>query len=166
MTPTVLHVGCGRQPLPDWLGAYEEVRLDINPDVEPDVIASMVDMGEIGPFDAVYTTHTLEHLYPDEVAQALGEILRVLKPGGFAMIVVPDLEGVKATDDVVYDSPAGPITGLDMIYGMGRMVASSRYMAHHCGFVRDTLKQVIDSAGFSRSAVTRSNFNLFAAAVA
>lgn len=164
--PTVLHVGCGRQPLPDWLDAYEEVRLDIDPSVEPDVCASMVELGEIGPFDAIYTTHTLEHLYPDEVPVALSEFRRVLKPGGFAVIVVPDLEGVQATEDVVYESPAGPITGLDMIYGMGRFVATSRYMAHHCGFVRDTLKQVIDAAGFDRCDVTRTNFNLYAAAVA
>lgn len=164
--PSVLHIGCGRHPLPEWLAAYDETRLDIDPSVEPDVVASMTDMGAIGPFDAVYTTHTLEHLYPDEVPVALSEIRRVLKPGGFAMIVVPDLEGVQATEDVVYESLAGPITGLDMIYGPSRFSSENRYMAHHCGFVSDTLKGVIDSAGFVRSEVTRAAHNLVAAAVA
>jgi predicted SAM-dependent methyltransferase len=163
---SVLHVGCGRHPLPDWLGDCHETRLDIDPDVQPDIVASLTDMGEIGPFDVVYTTHTLEHVYPHEVPVALAEIRRVLKPGGFAIIIVPDLEGVQATEEVVYDSLAGPVSGLDMIYGMGRLIQGNRHMAHHCGFVRETLKRVIDAAGFERSEVTRTNFNLFAAAVA
>lgn len=163
---TVLHVGCGRQPLPEWLAGLEEVRLDIDPDVQPDIVASMTDMGDIGPFDAVYTLHTLEHLYPQDVPTALGEIKRVLKPGGFAMIVVPDLEDVRPTEDVVYVSPAGPVSGLDMYYGMAGLIAESPYMAHHCGFVQETLQQVIDAAGFKASNVTRDRFNLLAAAIA
>lgn len=164
--PSVLHIGCGMAPLPEWLDAYDEIRLDINPSVEPDVIASMTDLGEIGPFDAVYTSHTLEHLYPDEVPMALAEIRRVLKPGGFGVIIVPNLEGISPTEDVVYDSPGGPVCGLDMYYGAGAAQATTRHMAHHCGFVGATFARVIDGAGFARSDVTRCNYNLIGAVVA
>ena len=165
--PTVLHVGCGRTRLPDWLDGYAEVRLDIDPNAEPDVCASMVDMGEIGPFDAIYTTHTLEHIYPHEVPVALGEFKRVLKPGGFAVIVVPDLEGVEATDEVLYDSPAGPVCGLDMIYGMSSLVAINPHMAHRCGFTAKTLREVLEAAGFAKVTTERSGaFNLIGGAVA
>jgi predicted SAM-dependent methyltransferase len=164
MKRTLLHVGCGRSPMPAWMEpVFEEVRLDIDPDVQPDIVASMTDLGEIGPFDAIYTTHTLEHLYPDEVLTALREFKRVLKPGGGLVLIVPDLEGVQATDDTVYVSPAGPVSGLDMIYGMARLVAGNRYMSHHCGFVQHTLEAVIKAAGFSNVSVTRANFNLLAA---
>ena len=164
--PTVLHVGCGRQPLPEWLDGHDEVRLDIDPGVEPDIIASMTDLGDIGPFDVLYTSHTLEHLYPDEVPIALAEFRRVLKPGGFATIIVPNLDGILPTEDVVYEAPSGPVCGLDMYYGAGSRIGNNRYMAHHCGFVPSTLKAVVDQAGFARNEVTTSNFNLLAVAVA
>lgn len=42
--------------------------------------------------DAVYHSHTLEHLDRDAVPGFFAEILRVLRPGGVQRIVVPDLE--------------------------------------------------------------------------
>ena len=38
-----------------------------------------------------YTSHTLEHLYPDEALRLLGEIRRVLRPDGVARVAVPDV---------------------------------------------------------------------------
>jgi SAM-dependent methyltransferase len=166
VTKTILHVGCGREPLPAWMEGYdEEVRLDIDADVEPDVVASMTDLGDIGPFDAIYTCHTLEHVFPQEVPVALAEFRRVLKPGGIAMIVVPDLEDVKATDEMLYESPAGPVSGLDMIYGMPGLIALSPHMAHRCGFVADTLRAALEAAGFAAVLTQRSEgYNLFGVA--
>lgn len=43
-------------------------------------------------FDGVYTSHTLEHLYPEHVANLLKEIRRIMKPGTTLRIVLPDLE--------------------------------------------------------------------------
>lgn len=163
---SILHVGCGRSPLPPLFVGYEEVRLDIDPDVQPHIVASITDLGDIGPFDALYTSHCLEHLYPHEVLGALQGFKRVLKPGGAAIIIVPDLEGVQPTDDTVYDSPAGPVSGLDMIYGMARLIATNPYMAHHCGFVQQTLTEVIEAAGFAKCDTTRVHHNLYAVAVA
>lgn len=42
--------------------------------------------------DAVYHSHVLEHLDREHVAGFLGEIRRVLRPGGMHRVVVPDLE--------------------------------------------------------------------------
>jgi SAM-dependent methyltransferase len=164
--PLLLHAGCGRTAKPDWADAYDEVRLDIDPEVQPDIVASLTDLGDIGPFDAAYLSHCLEHFYPHEVPQVLAELKRVLKPGGFLVVVVPDLQGIEPTEDVVYVSPGGPVCGLDMIYGGGRLIQMSRYMAHHCGFVRATLQEVMERAGFDRCSVERiGGFNLLAAAV-
>jgi predicted SAM-dependent methyltransferase len=41
--------------------------------------------------DGVYTSHTLEHLWPNHAWQLLGEIFRILKPGCWLRIAVPDL---------------------------------------------------------------------------
>ncbi|MFH1360099.1 MAG: methyltransferase domain-containing protein [Candidatus Omnitrophota bacterium] len=43
-------------------------------------------------FDGVFCEHTIEHLYPQEVSQLLRETLRVMKPGAWLRISVPDLE--------------------------------------------------------------------------
>jgi len=110
----ILHVGCGHEPLPPWFQGAVETRLDIDPRCEPDVVASMTDLGDIGPFDVVFSSHSLEHLAPHDVGVALGEFRRVLKPGGRLVVIVPDLEDVRPTEDVLYVSPAGPIAGIDM----------------------------------------------------
>jgi len=45
-------------------------------------------------FDAVYSSHILEHLDPEEGDRFLGELFRTCKPGGICRIVVPDYEQV------------------------------------------------------------------------
>ena len=63
----LLHVGCGSDPLPEYLREYEEVRLDINEEVAPDIVASMTNLGEIGKYDVVLCQHALEHLHEYDV---------------------------------------------------------------------------------------------------
>ena len=161
---TLLHVGCGSEPLPGWLRDFTETRLDISPDVQPDIVASMLDMGDIGEFDAVFCQHALEHLYAHEVGIALAEFRRVLKPGGHLIVFVPDLHGVQATETVILHSPAGPITGIDMIYGHREFIKTNPHMQHKTGFVQETLRQAL--TGFSKVVVERmGNYNLMAACV-
>lgn len=164
-TPVVLHAGCGGDPLPDWLGLCIETRLDIDPKHKPDILASITDLGDIGPFDVVYCCHALEHLTPMDGLKALEEFHRVLNPGGAVIITVPNLEGISPTFDVVYESPAGPITGHDMIYGHLAHLGNP-YMQHRTGFIPATLTQRILEAGFTSVPECRSsNYNLVAVGV-
>lgn len=161
----ILHVGCGGDKLPPWLGGHIETRLDIEPRNMPDIVADMLNMGEIGEYDAVYTSHCLEHVYPHQVPVALAEFIRVLVSGGVAIIIVPDLEGVQPTDEVLYQSPAGPICGLDMIYGHRPSMEAFPHMAHHTGFTQATLRTALEAAGFVDITVARVPvFNLLATA--
>jgi len=43
-------------------------------------------------FEGVFSEHTLEHLYPADSIRLIGEIHRVLKPGGVFRAIVPDLD--------------------------------------------------------------------------
>lgn len=97
----LLHVGCGTQgkdalPPLDWETEWEELRVDIDPAVEPDIVASMTDLHMIADdsIDWVFSKHNLEHLEYHEVSVALGEFHRVLKPEGFLIIRCPDLQSV------------------------------------------------------------------------
>ena len=157
----LLNVGGGTTPLPGQFDEYEVTTLDISPEVKPDIVASMCDMGDIGQFDVVWCSHALEHIYPHEVNTALSEFLRVLVPGGHAVIFVPDLEGLKADETPIYIDPTGPITGLDLIYGHRVAMRDNIYMAHHTGFVSVTLTAALLKAGFAKAESSRQPlFNL------
>ena len=157
----ILHIGCGTRPLPEWIEGTE-VRLDIDASVQPDLIAPMTALGDIGLFDIVYCSHALEHLFPHEVVIALSEFRRVLVPMGYALIIVPDLEGVTATPDVLYTSDSGlPISGFDMIYGHHRDTPGNPYMLHKTGFTAETMETALRSAGFNLTNIKRAaDYNL------
>jgi SAM-dependent methyltransferase len=134
----LLHVGCGTSPLPAELAAkYEEVRVDIDPATSPHIVANMTSLGEIGQYDAIYCCHAIEHLYPYDVVPALREFARVLLPGGFAIVIVPDLQDVRPTADPLWCG----VSGLHMIYG--NSTPDTPHMAHHSGFLEETLGEVM-----------------------
>lgn len=178
LSGVVLHVGCGPKridqtpfPASDW----SEIRLDIDPVVEPDVIGTMTDMSAIadGSVDAVFSSHNIEHLYPDQVPLALAEFRRVLAPTGFALITCPDLRSVcrhVADDhllDPLYTSPAGPIAAIDILFGhRASLRAGNRFMAHRCGFTQSVLSATLQTSGFTRvaSLCRPSHFDLWALA--
>lgn len=161
---TVLHVGCGskrKEHTPFAALDWQEIRLDINADVQPDVIGTMTDMAAVasGSVDAVFSSHNIEHLYPDEVPVALAEFKRVLKPSGFCLITCPDLQSVCALvaadklTEPAYTSPAGPIAPIDILFGhRPSLQAGNRYMAHRCGFTAKVLSGTLQAAGFAQVA--------------
>lgn len=158
----LLHAGCGSSPLPPfWGDKYSETRLDIDATTNPDVIASLTDLGDIGPFDVVYCSHCVEHLYPHDVRVAVAEFYRVTAEGGSTVIIVPDLEDVKVTDEPIYDCAYGWLSGLDLIYGCRYDVPGNPYMAHHSGFTSKLLEGVMREAGFRSVTMKRlPNHNL------
>lgn len=167
---TILHVGPGHRhsgaKLPQGFQApeWKEIRIDIDPRNEPDILGTMLDMSALqsGSVNAVYSAHNIEHVHAHEVPLVLGEFLRVLKPDGFAVITCPDLQTVCALvaedklTDAAYTSPAGPITPLDILYGHGAAVAAGHhYMAHKTGFTLKTLTAALQAAGFQTTAGKR-----------
>jgi SAM-dependent methyltransferase len=173
----VLHVGCGPYNPKKLHEAFRkegwrELRVDINPNVKPDIVASMLAMPMIAgaSVDGVWSSHNIEHLYAHEVPVALAEFLRVLRPGGVVLLTMPDLQRVAELivqdklDEPAYSSPAGPIAPLDILYGHRPQIAMGNvFMAHRTGFTARTLAQVLANAGFDRIKVERGkSFDLWA----
>ena len=169
----LLHVGCGNKRKDRTTRGFNteewwEIRLDIDAAVKPDVIGTLSDMSAVasGSVDALFSSHNIEHLYPHEVPRALREFQRVLKPDGFAVITCPDLRSIcaRVAEDALlepaYESPMGPITPLDVIFGHGASIAAGNlHMAHHTGYTRKTLSEALNAAGFkSVAAMERPKF--------
>ena len=170
----LLHVGCGGHHILGQHGfnaadGWREIRLDINPAMHPDIIGTITDMRDIldDSIDAVFSSHNLEHLYAHEVPKALAEFRRVLRDDGFCLIIVPDIQEVAKL--VVkgkllvsaYNSSAGPITPLDMMYGHGASIENGNlYMAHKTAFTDESLMIALIDVGFENIVNKRKNYTL------
>lgn len=83
-----LNFGCGNRFSPEWTNIDFDAR-------SPGVIQCNLLKGfpfRDNSFDAVYSSHVLEHFTLNQGAYLLKEAFRVLRPGGLIRTVVPDLE--------------------------------------------------------------------------
>ena len=87
-----LHIGCGKNPIPNFLNA------DISPvsDVVLRLDATRPFPFESGSFDYIFSEHMIEHISYDEGLHMLRECYRVLKKGGIIRISTPDLAHIAA----------------------------------------------------------------------
>ena len=150
--------------LPPLFEGWRELRVDVDPGVAPDILANITDMSaiETGSVDAVWSAHCIEHLYLHQVGDAVAEAYRILSDDGFFCIIVPDLQVIAeliASDrlhEVVYESPAGPVTAHDMVFGYGPSLERGRVsMAHRCGFTPTLLLQKLQAAPFAEIVLRR-----------
>ncbi len=156
-----LHVGCGPQNKSGLKGFksndWQEIRFDIDSNVNPDILGTLTDMNLVhsSSVDAVFSSHNIEHIFPHEVPIALAEFYRVLKSDGIVVITCPDLQTVCEAVvqdkllEPLYDSAAGPISPIDILYGHRcYMQQGNHYMAHKCGFTYSALVAAFLQAGF------------------
>jgi hypothetical protein len=165
--PLLVNAGCGpsgNPRLPAFFDDWRQLRVDIDPQTEPDILTSVTDLSAIrtASADAVWSAHCLEHLFAHEVPSALAEFRRILRRGGFACVIVPDLQAIAqwiANDrlhEPIYQSPAGPVTAHDMLWGFSpALELGHQAMAHHCGFTPTLLLQGLTACGFTEVILRR-----------
>jgi SAM-dependent methyltransferase len=173
-----LNAGCGSSGssrLPPVFHNWDQIRVDIDPGLKPDLVANIVDLSAIpdASIDAIWCSHCIEHLFAHQVPMALAEFRRVLRGDGFACLIVPDLQEIShwiANDrlhETIYESSAGPVTAHDMIWGFGPAIANGMMgMAHRCGFTPTVFLEYLKGAGFSEIVLRRKTSNLELAGLA
>jgi SAM-dependent methyltransferase len=161
--------------LPAYFNDWKQLRVDVDPSVEPDIVADLTDLSSIPDkhADAVWASHCIEHLYEHQVMTALNEFRRVVRDDGFVCVIVPDLQAVAnyiAADrlsEPIYDSPAGPITPHDIFFGYGAAIADGRTsMAHRCGFTPGVLQKCFEQLTFGEVVLRRRDESLELVALA
>tara|TARA_B110000003_G_scaffold198441_1_gene197139 strand:- start:425 stop:1021 length:597 start_codon:yes stop_codon:yes gene_type:complete len=157
----LLNVGCGHSNISQIRGfdskIWNEIRLDIDSNVKPDIIGSLTDMSKVetGSVDAIYSAYNLDHIYAHEVPIALKEFYRVLNYDGIAFVRCPDLQTICdliAQDKLLeplYESPIGPIFPIDILFGNRQQIMKgNEYMAKKVGFTYSVLNKTFAEAGF------------------
>jgi len=140
-----LHLGCGEVYLPSFINA--DINLLRKIDLWLD-LRRPLPLPE-GVIEGIYTLETLEHLYPDDLDRVLRECLRVLEPGGFIRIEVPNLR--KAAEAYLagraqwfpdwpraYRSPGGRLSNFLLCDGQ-----------HRNAFDFPMLEELLQKAGFT-----------------
>lgn len=139
-----------------------DVILDLNEDPLP---------YENNSVDAIYSSHTLEHLWPDRLNFVLQEFYRVLKPNQPVRVAVPDMELVIKA----YTRKDQEFLSKFAILAPGSFKTPLRYMiswafsyfidvdnirkfGHVSAFDEETLALALGSAGFKN--IQRMKFNL------
>jgi len=162
-----LNAGCGPADtanLPAYFDGWRQMRVDSDPSVSPDVLADLTDLSPIpdATVDAVWAAHCVEHVYEHQVPRVLAEFRRVLRADGFAVVIVPDLQGLglylseDRLHEPVYVSAAGPVTAHDMLFGYGAAIAGGRLsMAHRSGFTPGTLQRCFRALPFAEVLLRR-----------
>lgn len=158
----VLNVGGNSKdiPLPEAYAGWEHVLLDISSRGNPDVVCDARELTGLpaAGYDSVYCSHNLEHYYRHDARKVLAGFRHVLTPDGFAFIRVPDMAGLFRhvvaknldIDDFLYQSPAGPITVRDVIYGYAPEIeqTGNDFFAHKSGFTQKSLMNFLRENGF------------------
>jgi predicted SAM-dependent methyltransferase len=167
----VLNVGGGSKttPIPDYFSSWQHDLLDIDPRGAPDIVCDARRLEELpgGGYDAIYCSHNLEHYYRHDGVKVLRGFLHMLNESGFAEIRVPDIAQVIAVlqeqklelDDVLYVSPAGPISAHDIVYGLQTEIQQSGqdFYAHKTGFTPKSLSKMLLDVGFGKVFLTTSH---------
>ena len=144
-----LNLGSGRRYLPGY------VNIDISPERRPDIVALVdrLDFFKDEEYDLVRASHILEHFPYKECGRVLREWNRVLKPGGYLVICVPDYIRL-SWRAILYPHGFDPCfsehseRALDCINGLFALKLPPQYR-HQTVFTRGSLSHLLLTSGFS-----------------
>jgi len=144
-----LNLACSDRIIPGWLNVDAR---DI-PGIDHVVDVRNLSKFSDNSFDIVRASHVLEHFYINELEHVLREWTRVLRPGGWLILCVPDFDAnllrYKVNPHVINPCLAkefGPAV-LSQIYGFGYESDENHLYKHRMVYNRMSLISVMRQYG-------------------
>lgn len=136
-----LHLGCGDRLLPPpWINADAQIGVGI------DLVLNLHDLWPLQPesYEQIYSSHTIEHAYPDRLPVALAQLHRALIPGGILTLATTSFEGI-------FDAYLAGYTPAQWnAYLFGDSSSKDHpLMAHRQTFTAEYLTELLHAAGFA-----------------
>jgi len=176
---SVLNVGgCSKDiPLPAVFDNYEHILLDtfIIREV-PDIVMNAKDMVNQEwmkeKYDAVYCSHTLEHIPRQETGAIFRGFAHVLKPDGFLLVRVPDvvaaIRDMDSKDKEFHQQPfpesendiLRAVTYHDIVYGSDHLIKGNPHQQHLQAFTIKSLQWGLDYVGFRHFFAQEDNLEI------
>jgi predicted SAM-dependent methyltransferase len=107
-------------------------------------------------FDGIFTEHTLEHFTYAEVARILAECNRIMKPGGWIRIIVPDLsifiENYTRNDSTWFQEWEREVLqprGRRLLSSMEALSFVTQEYGHRSAWDFATMARLLERAGFT-----------------
>jgi predicted SAM-dependent methyltransferase len=138
-----LHLGCGTRYLPGWINADAYSAGCTTPDVVLDLHRDCAAI----PSESltwIYSSHVIEHVFPDLLPGILKHLCRSLNPGGKLTIATTDLDGIYQHR---YRSPDDGPHWECALFGLTRST-DSPFDAHRDCFTVGKLSRLMLEAGF------------------
>ena len=152
--PLYLNLGSGPRGIasPHW------INIDGYPDTN---VQHLVDISRRLPipdnsFDGIFSEHVQEHFSLDDGIALLRECHRILVPGGWLRIVMPDAEKIMRT---YFDNPSELMSHRPAPSGIAMETVNDYFRQryeHQCLYDFDLARHALEAAGFTH--VTRSSF--------
>ena len=144
--PRRLHWGCGSSAVAGWINSDRRAARGV--DVVCDIVHDALPL-DTDSLDYAVSVHALQEVPLESLVAVLGELRRVLKPGGVLRLVLPDLdEGIRAylradrnyflVPDEDYRSLGGKFIAHLLWYGHSRVL-----------FTFDFVEELLQKAGFA-----------------
>lgn len=150
--PILIDFGCGGNIKKQWINAdffsvpkvkfWKKRMKKLKPNFELDLRYPIKLPNNFA--DGVYSGHTLEHLYPKQAVSFLREIYRILKPGAWLRINVPDLERFIS----FYEGRLTSIEFKDYSTGCEAIGALTQDSGHHSVWDKKLLISILEQLNF------------------
>lgn len=146
-----LNLGAGEQKIAGWK-SVDVARADVSHDLS--VFPWPFDSNSA---ESINASHVLEHFDKQVGADFLAECCRILKPGGWLRIAVPDLDlFIDCVNAESYERLNGyEHTDLNKLMGGGDR-EPNLFMRHHYAYTAESLETAMRRAGFRH--VARASF--------
>jgi len=146
-----LNLGAGEQKIDGWR-TVDVGRADVHHN-----LAVFPWPFDTASAESLLASHVLEHFDKQTGADFLAECCRILKPGGWLRLAVPDLDlFIDCVNDESYERLNGyEHTDLNKLMGGGDGEPNP-FMRHHYAYTAESLETAMRRAGFRH--VIRANF--------